>query len=418
VDNQAEFRPKLRAEILFGPPEVKGKKIVHYVKDQYTDQFYRLGEKEHFLLNEMDGQRTLPEIAQNYGARFGKELDERAWAGLFKLLDARQMLEGRTDPAKLAELAEKSERLRNETKSWLTHRFRLINPNQVLESLLPWVRFMFRPWVFLSGILLIVVTEVWVLMHIRTIGHDSWMTRRDWHILVIFFCLLFTSSLIHETAHGLTCKYFGGTVKDMGLVWRYFWIFPYCKLDHIVLFHQRRQRISVAFAGTYASMLLLMPFAALWWFTAPATLWHVIAAKMLTLYSLVALLNFIPFVQLDGYFMLAHALGMSDLRKESYAFIKKVILGQNGWDEEYNMKEKRVYAVYGLLSMIITVCLIGGVALFWQSVIARRLGSTRAWVIVAVVLVTSVAGKLMMKWMKKVVKEWWASYRGQHPATS
>ena len=46
-------------------------------------------------------------------------------------------------------------------------------------------------------------------------------THKSFGDLVEFWLLLFVMGFIHETAHGLTCKHFGGEVHSMGLLFLY-----------------------------------------------------------------------------------------------------------------------------------------------------------------------------------------------------
>lgn len=387
MDSLNGFRPKLRDEITFGPPELKGHRTVYYVNDRYIDQFYRVGERERFLLGSMDGSRTLSEIAAHYEEHFGRRLDPRAWEGLFKLLDARQMLEGRYEVGRLDALKEEAWLKKRQTMGWFKRRFHLVNPDALLTRLLPRVSFMFRPGLILSCLALIAAVEVWVVLHLHDLIQAAWPAQRTAYLWPLFMGLVLLSAACHEMGHGLACKYFGGTVNDMGIMWRYLWFYPYCKLDYIVLFHERRKRVYVAFAGTFVSLLMLLPFT-LVWATAPAAgVWHVLSAKMLTWYNLFALLNLIPFVQLDGYFMLSHALGLSELRQESHTFLfnllRRKLLRRDVPEVAYGRREKYIYLVYSVLSTFMTVLLICWMLFIWyRSVLSRMSTSHLALAIV------------------------------------
>ena len=75
-----------------------------------------------------------------------------------------------------------------------------------------------------------------------------------------------------------------------------------------MLFPARRHRVYTAFAGVYASLLLL-PFAAVYPLLDAGGRLRAAVAGTLLYGSAAALLNLVPFFQLDGYFMLAHRAG-------------------------------------------------------------------------------------------------------------
>jgi putative peptide zinc metalloprotease protein len=415
VEHGSQFRPKLRAELQFGPPETKGMKLVFYANDGYTDQFYRVGEREHFLFSRMDGQRTLAELAEAYEERFGKQLDARGWANLFKLMDARQMLENYADLERLDALKEDAKKNKLATGRWFFRRVSLVNPDSFLERLLPLMKFAFNRWFIVSSLVAIVAVEIFVLMNFAELRAGAFAGSRHWEVWVGFVLMLTASAVLHETGHGLACKYFGGKVNDMGVMWRLLWFFPYCKLDHVVLFHRRRQRVYVAFAGTLVSLFLLIPFAVLWRLSPEGSYWYLLGAKLLTLYNFFSLLNLFPLIPLDGYYMLAHALGMSELRQESQVFVKKVLFNEQRWDEEYSLREKRVYGVFGLLSIVMTLAVLTFTALFWRSVLASSFGDTRAWLFAAAMVLLAIFGRRLRKIIARVFKWSWAALRHRKP---
>ena len=341
----------------------------------------------------MDGQRTLGELAAAYQEQFGRPLVPASWASLFKLLDSRQMLDGKVDLGKLDELKADTERRRRESQRWYFHRFRLVNPDRKLDWLLKRARFIFRPATIALALLAIVGVESFVLLHAKSIVNEAWATRWVWSVWPICMGLWLVSALLHETAHGLTCKYFGGRVTDIGVMWRYLWFYPYCKLDHTVLFHNRRHKIYVFAAGTFVNLLFLTPFALMWWLLPADSLWHIVSARMLIILNFASLINLVPFVQLDGYFILASALGMSDLRHEAHAFLKKVVTNQGQWDEEYTSREKLIYGAYGPLSFLMSLYVVVVMPIFWYMLLTTRLGlgpATALTILIGIVTVGSI----------------------------
>jgi putative peptide zinc metalloprotease protein len=411
VNEHDHSRPKLRPDISFGPGEVKGERVVYYVNDRFTDQFYRVGEKEHFLLRRMDGVRTLEELSAEYEARFGRGLDDRSWGPLFKMLDERQMLEGRADEARLMGLkAQATEKRHKDGNKPFNYRFHLVDPDALLSRVLPWVGFMFRPGVVAACLASIVAIEVWVLAHLGELRGAAWRGASLPLSWPLFIGLLLSIAVLHEGAHGLACKYYGGKVKDVGVMWRYLYLFPYCKLDHIILFHNRRHRVYVAAAGTYVGLLMLVPFAFVWWAAPEGSLAAAVSAKMLTFYNLLTLINLFPFVQLDGYFMLSHALGMLELRQESHGFVRKAaahrLLGRGEGVAGYGRRERRVYWVFGITSMLVTTCLLALMATFWYRLAFARFGGQHAWLVLCGIAIIISLRRGALGWLKKQYRRW------------
>jgi hypothetical protein len=404
-------RPKVRPDISFSPAEVKGARTIYYVNDRFTDQFYRLGEKEHFLLRRMDGRTTLAELGRAYEARFGRGLNEQSWGGLFKMLEERQLLEGRADEARLGELKELArENRRKEGRKLFYYRFHLFDPDWLLTRLVPWVGFMFRPGVVAACLASILAVEVWVLLHLGALREAVQNGRGQSYSWVIFVALVLLIAALHELSHGAACKHYGGVVNDIGVMWRYLYFFPYCKLDHIILFQNRRHRVYVAAAGTYVGLLMLVPFVFIWWAAPEGSLAAVVSAKMLTFYNLLTLLNLIPFVQLDGYYMLSHALGMADLRKESQSFVLKAaghrLLGCGEGVGAYGRKERRIYWAFGLASLLMTASALLFVSNLWYRLAVARFGDRHAWAVLAGVVLLITLRRVGFRWVKRLYRQW------------
>jgi len=399
--------PRLRDDIVFGPPQTHGANTTYLLKDRYTNWFYRVGSREYFLLSRMDGSKSLQILSEEYATAFGRKMNGQSWEGLFRLLEKRQLLVSGSEVAYLEELRlERTRRDKRENTSLLRKRFPLVNPDRFLTSILPLVRFAYTRAFVLSALLCIVALEIFVLFNLRTIILDAWSGRS----LPVFLCYigflgLFT--ILHEFAHGLTCKRFGGTVKEIGIIWRYLLLVPYCKIDDAMLFHNRWHRIYTSFAGVFVNLLVLVPFGLLWQYAPAHSAVKTLSALMLLWFNTNTFLNLLPFVELDGYFMLNHALDMIDLRQSSYQFWQKklaqVVLRHKSSRVDYAVREQIIYLIYGFLSFIVTAGFLAGLMWVWFTEVNQWLGpfvsGSLALVTALVVLSKSPANA----WIKRVL---------------
>lgn len=391
VLSPASFKPRLRADIIFGPPELSYGTTMYYMKDGYTQWFYRIGAKEYFVVSRMDGSRTLEEISAEYEAEFGRRLDQRSWEGLSKLLGTRQLLSDGVRTDDLEKLKQEAARHRKTDRNGLFHwRLKLVNPDALLDKLLPWFRCAFSLAFVVPALAAILALEVFVLLHAQAIGADVQASIHG-NIAVLLFALCYALfwliAVLHETAHGLACKRFGGSVREMGIVWRYLSFFPYCKLDDIVLFHNRWHRVYTACAGTFLSLLALLPFAAFWWLSPERSFLRDLSAMMLLLFNVASLMNLIPFVELDGYFMLSHAINIIDLRREAHRFclasVWKFLFKKGAGTASYGRQGRLIYPIYGLLSLVFTAAFIILMAYYWFTDIRPWLGNVGTWSLLA-----------------------------------
>lgn len=375
----SSFRPCLRADFIFGPSERSGARTIFYVKDQWTGWFYTLGQKEHFLLSRMDGSKSLQEISDEYARTFKRKMDQQAWEKIFLLIHQRQMLKTTADVEQLELLKKKAqERKRQDNKKFLSVRFPIFKPDAFLKKLLPYIRFAFHPAFVVSTSLLLVALEIFIFTQLGTLGAVALKTRSSVVSLVIFIALEWLFLAFHELSHGLACRKFGGSGTEIGIVWRYLFFFPYCKIDDVVLFHNRWYRVSTAFAGIYINLLSLLPFGLLWLIEPTGSMVRGISALMLLSFNLTTFFNFIPFIELDGYFMLNHALNRVNLRKESHLYWRKIfnriVLRKSEDRVAYTRQDHIVYALYGALSLLFTVVFFVGAGIFWFVLFQRWFG--------------------------------------------
>ncbi|MBR7679190.1 peptidase M50, partial [Streptomyces daliensis] len=81
--------------------------------------------------------------------------------------------------------------------------------------------------------------------------------------LVPFAVFLWFSICLHELAHGVAARHYGGVVSEIGLRWRFPAMMMYCTVDNYLFLPGLRAKLVVAAAGAYVNLALLLPFA-LW----------------------------------------------------------------------------------------------------------------------------------------------------------
>jgi putative peptide zinc metalloprotease protein len=181
-------------------------------------------------------------------------------------------------------------------------------------------------------------------------------------VTIAAYLVLWLASVGHELAHGVACARYGGRAEEFGFMWRFPLFFPYCKVDDVVLFRKTSQRVITAFAGTYISLVATIPVAAIWFLAPSHTALHEIAAAALLVTVVGALAGLAPVFQLDGYAIINHALGMADLRADTYEFWG-LWLGRKVSSRAYPRRAAIAYAGYGALSAIVVVGLVVSIAI-------------------------------------------------------
>ncbi|WP_432837581.1 hypothetical protein [Dactylosporangium sp. CA-092794] len=375
VPEAGDWDQRLRPDIVLGAPLRQGDTVVHYLKDPRTGWYYRLGSREFFLASRLDGRHSREEIEQAYADRFGRRLTPAHWDSLFQLLRTRQLLTGGAE-AGLDELKAKAQRERRSGRWRLLYaRIPLVDPDPFLRWLAARAGAIYSPWFVLPALLAAALAVGIGLADLPALYAASRMNVGH-PLAIVSFTTTWLVVALHEAAHGLTSRRFGGAVTEMGLMWRFPLITPYCKTDDVVLFAKRRHRVYTAFAGVFVNLLALVPFAAAWKLSTPGTHGHALAGSLLLYGMLTAGLNLLPLLRLDGYFMLNHAIGMADLRREAYRFWGAV-LRQRGVGA-YRRADRWAYGVYGLAMFALFGAMLCGIVGVWYWSLNRWIGPVGA----------------------------------------
>jgi hypothetical protein len=344
--------PALRDDVVLGPGLRSGGSVVHHVKDPSTGWFYRIGPREYFIMSRLDGRHTLEDIAEDYLGAFGRRLGGEHWTQIFTMLGTRRLLAGTADPAALARLAEAHAARSAADRSPARRRAVLVRPDAWCAAAARRLRWAYTAWFTVPALLAVLALEVFVGTHLGRLAADAHGGPGLWLSVPAGLAGLWIITALHEAAHGVTCRHFGGTVAEIGVMWRFPMVAPYCKTDDVVLFHRRRARVLTAFAGVFTSLLALLPVLGWWALSAGHPASRALAAGLLLSVSVTAWLNLVPVLQLDGYHMLAHALGAAELRTETVRYLA-LVLRRDPRRHAYGRADRWIYRAYGLLAAVL-----------------------------------------------------------------
>jgi putative peptide zinc metalloprotease protein len=374
-------RPKLRQDIVLGPPLVSGKTVVHHLKDPRTGWFFRVGPREFFVISRLDGERTMEEIGREYARHFGKRLGDEHWRQILGLLGSRCLLAGTDDPGVLDQLAQAQKISGKGRQHLLLYRRSLVNPDRLVTLLHPRLRFAFSPLFVIPATAAILAMLSLLAVRYHAVYADARHGFGNTLILLSSILIVWICLAIHETAHGLTCKHYGGTPDEIGILWRFPLLVPYCRADDVVLFWARRHRVYTAFAGIFSGLLMALPFTLLWLLSPPGSELRSLGAAVMLFSGGAALLNLLPFLQLDGYFMLNHALGVANLRMESYQFLGGAVVGlarRRNPVAGYRPWTCGAYLGYAVISLLYGAVLAVRMMVFLYRGLDREIGATGA----------------------------------------
>jgi len=153
---------------------------------------------------------------------------------------------------------------------------------------------------------------------------------------------------VHESAHALTTKRYGRTVRrgGMGL---YFGLPSFFMDTTDIWMEPRGPRVAVTWAGPYSGFIL-GGLASLALLTHPPVPWYGYLYQLAAFGYFASALNLNPLLKLDGYYILMDMLEMPRLRERAIGFVRRDLWGKLIRLERFS-REERIFAVFGVLAL-------------------------------------------------------------------
>jgi len=326
------------------------------VRDPVSYEFYRFREPEQFIAQQFDGETPLEAIRQRAEEKFGAALSAETLSAFAQNLERTGLLEGENGTR------ERRARKRSRIRGSLVYlRFKILDPNQIFDWLIRRMRFFFTPHFLAFSTALILAAAGTTLANWGEITQELPRVYRP-SAIPLFLAVIFLLVSAHEFAHGLTCKHFGGEVRELGFMLIYFQPAFYCNVSDAWLFPEKAKRLWVGFAGPYFELFLWALATFAWRVTDTETWIHNLGLIAMTTSGVKTLFNLSPFIKLDGYYLLSDYLEIPNLRRKSYRYIgsliEKLLRLERQGATAISRRERRIYFLYGLVAIFGTFSLL------------------------------------------------------------
>src|SRR5262249_31497230 len=117
-----------------------------------------------------------------------------------------------------------------------------------------------------------------------------------WETAILGWFVVCGLGALHESAHGLTCKHYGGDGHEIGVLVLLFAPCFYCNVSDAWLFRERRRRVAVMLAGVVFDFVVWAFAVFVWRLTETDTLVHHVALVVLTMSGVATLFNLNPLI--------------------------------------------------------------------------------------------------------------------------
>jgi putative peptide zinc metalloprotease protein len=323
--------PCLDPDLIVRPDTFDGEPIVGVLK-RGKSNFFRFPPGQWELALLFDGVRSYDEIATLYTEKTGQPIHAGEVHAFALHLDQEEFWYQSPQEKNIA-LSEKLRAQRSrlagrKSKINLAHiSFTAWDPDRYLGWLDRSIgRFIYNPWSVTVLLVLFLFQAFVYVAKWKTMGPDILLFFNFGHKSIFdlaeFWVLFLMLGFFHETAHGLTCKHFGGEVHSMGFMFLYLAPCFFVDVTESWVSANRTQRLFTIIAGIWVEMTICSVAMIVWMNTLAGQWLHDFAYEIILLTGIAVIaINLNPLIKLDGYYFLTECIGLPDLKERSTAFL-------------------------------------------------------------------------------------------------
>jgi CRP-like cAMP-binding protein len=373
-------------------------------------KYLRISERDDFLVQRMDGTRRVSDLVVDYFEKFGTFGLKQVSDLVTTLRQAGFLTDAPRDiwidiGQRLSPASKPPERRWTEGTA-----MRLKVPLRGIDGFVTRYHDKVGRWVFSPPFLLVSlfvsVTGLVAFIDLLIRGRDPFAPIAGSGLagIVALVIAYYLAIFVHESAHALTCKHFGRMVPKGGFLLYYLMPAFYVDVTDAWLEPWRR-RIAIFWAGPYSGFVLAGLSSLLVW-ALPPGLVSTVVFKLAVAAYLTNLLNLMPLLLLDGYWILEQWLEIPQLRDRALAFVGGPFW-RLLWTRRRLTRREVFFAVFGILSAIYTFLAAFIAIYFWRKKLApiiAPLWSTPGLLskVVSVVVIGAIAIPLGIRYARRL----------------
>ena len=353
----SQARLRLKDSLRFTMRQV-GDGIHYLVEDEVTGRFFRVGLAQYTFMTMLDGNRTVSTALMKTATLLREHaIDESEAANLCKWAIESGLVDSETGNSTARRIEQHEQMQKQKMVSYLNPmmmRMPLFNPDPIVSVVSRFTGFLVSPigailwtWVCVYGFLQL--GQNWDAFYTNRVNSFGAMD-------IVWIALTWVVlKLVHELAHSVVCKKFGGRVQSCGILLLLMIPMPYVDVTSSWRFDNKWKRILTSAAGMMCEVFIAAIACWIWVNSAPGPLQYhagnvIISATLHTL-----LFNINPLMKFDGYFMLADWLEIPNLAGHGRSWLKGIFKRAYFGNKPSPLKETgfRGLAVraYGVLAM-------------------------------------------------------------------
>jgi putative peptide zinc metalloprotease protein len=330
--------PRLARGIeLIGEYEGSGFKEPPYIARRADGQMVQMAKLLYLVAAELDGKRSYAEIGERVSESFGRGLD----AELTQVI-----VEEKLVPLGIAAPTKGEEPELKKIDPLLALKFRAaVVPEGLVNAVTRVFHPLFYPPVIVAVLGGLVTLDVWlfgyhgVAQSVRSVLYDPLF-------ILLLLGLVVVSAAFHECGHATACKYGGARPGVMGV--GVYIVYPAFYTDVTDAYRlDKKGRLRTDLGGVYFNTIFILLTAGAYFLTGFEPLLLIIPIQHLEI-----LHQFLPFIRLDGYYIVSDLTGVPDM----FMRIKPVLKSLLPWKEaDDRVKELKTWARVAVTVYVLTL---------------------------------------------------------------
>ena len=310
---------------------------------------------------EADGSRSLADISRSVSVELGR---------LVSPANVDYIVERKLRPLGVLLNPDRSAPALRRLDPLLGLRFRVrLLPKPTVGAIAGALQFLFRPPIVVTVVLALVAGDAWLVAAHGVEGGISQVIDEP-SLLLALLGATGLSMLVHEFGHAAACRYSGGRPSAVGAGIYLVWPVLYSDVTESYRF-DRRSRLRIDLGGIYFNAIIAVATMAAYALTGYEPLILFAVSQQLMMFN-----QFMPWVRLDGYYVVSDLIGVSNLFAHLGPALRSVLPGRS---DERSAALRPWARTAVRVWVAVAVVGLGGLA-FWvvtnaHAILARALGS-------------------------------------------
>ena len=302
-----------------------GKRLGYIVEDELTGKFFQIGLSQYTFLSLLNGRRTVNDALERTATLLRKHaFDQQEVANLCKWAIESGLLETEVGSTEESRERMATDQAMQKATSWLnpiTLKIPLACPDGIMTAANRFLGWLVSPFGAFLWLVVVCYGFGLLLIHSDRFFADG-LTSFSADDFVWFGVAWLLLKLVHEMAHGLVCKAYGGRVSSCGMLLLLMIPLPYVDVTSSWRFPSKWHRILTSAAGMLCEIFVAAIACVVWVNVNPGPIQYhagnvIIAATLHTL-----IFNANPLMRFDGYYILSDFVEIPNLATHGRGYVK------------------------------------------------------------------------------------------------